>query len=88
MATRYAWMADTDPKAFEVLLDLQRRMSPGEKLAAVFELSAFLMGLAEENERHRRPQAGERELFLRAAARRLDRQTMIRAYGWDPEAAP
>ncbi len=87
MARRYAWMADTHPKAFDVLIELQRKMSPGEKLAAVFELSAFMMRLAEQNERRRHPQASKREIFLRAAARRLDRQTMTRVYGWDPEAA-
>ena len=32
------------------------------------------------------PEAGEREVFLRAAARRLSRETMMAVYGWDPEA--
>ena len=26
MATRYNWMADTDSKAFEVLIELQRKI--------------------------------------------------------------
>jgi len=30
------------------------------------------------------PEADEREIFLRVAARRLDRDTMIKVYGWDP----
>jgi len=34
------------------------------------------------------PEASEREIFLRVAARRLDRETMVRAYGWDPELHP
>jgi hypothetical protein len=34
------------------------------------------------------PQASEREVFLRVAARRLDRDSMIRAYGWDPALHP
>jgi hypothetical protein len=87
MATRYNWMADTDPKAFEVLIELQRKMSGGEKLACALKTSAMLMALTEENVRKLYPAATQREIFLRSAARRLDRETMIRAYGWDPEEA-
>ena len=29
--------------------------------------------------------ASEREVLMRLAARHLDRDTMIRAYGWDPK---
>lgn len=32
----------------------------------------------------RHPQASERERRLRRAALRLDRDTMVRAFGWDP----
>ena len=84
MATRYNWMADTDSKAFEVLIQLQRKMSPGDKLACALRTSAMLMALAEANVRKLYPNAGDQEVFLRSAARRLDRETMIRAYGWDP----
>ena len=31
------------------------------------------------------PEASEREILLRTAARHLSRDLMIRAYGWDPE---
>ena len=34
------------------------------------------------------PHADEREVFLRVAARRLDRQAMIDVYGWDPDQHP
>jgi len=85
MATRYNWMADTDSKAFEVLIALQRKMSGGDKLACVLRTSAMLMALSEGNVRQLYPAATEREIFLRSAARRLDRETMIRAYGWDPQ---
>lgn len=87
MATRYNWMADTDSKAFEVLIQLQRNMSGGEKLACVLQTSAMLMRITEDNVRKLYPGASDREVFLRSAARRLDRETMIRAYGWDPEKA-
>lgn len=78
--------ADTDPRAFAAWVDLQRRMTPGEKLAAVFAATEFVMRLQEDGVRRLYPEASPREVFLRAAARRLDRETMIRAYGWDPEA--
>jgi len=60
MATRYNWMADTDSKAFEVLIELQRKMSGGEKLACVLKTSAMLMALAEGNVRKLYPHASER----------------------------
>jgi hypothetical protein len=65
------WYEDTDPEALEVFLQLHRQMTPSQRVARVFELTA-----------------GEREVFLRVAARRLDRETMIKAYGWDPELNP
>jgi hypothetical protein len=81
------WYGDTDPKALEVFLDLQRKMTAEEKLRAVFQLNDFLMRLVEAGVRSQHPQADDREVFLRCAARRLDRETMIRVYGWDPELA-
>ena len=80
----YNWMPDTDSKAFEVLVDLQRKMSGFEKLECALRNAAMWMSAAEESVRRLYPNASDREVFLRAAARRLDRETMIRAYGWDP----
>lgn len=78
------WYRDTDPRALKVFLDLQRKMTASEKLQAVFDLTEMLMRLAEEGVRSLYPEADDREVFLRAAARRLDRETMIRVYSWDP----
>jgi len=41
--------------------------------------------LVEKSVRREFPDAGEREVFLRTAARHLDRETMIRVYGWNPD---
>lgn len=82
---RSDWYSDTDPKALEVFLDLQRAMSPAEKLAHTLELSEIVMRLSEAGVRSLYPGADDREVFLRMAARRLDRDTMIRVYGWDPQ---
>jgi hypothetical protein len=79
------WYEDTDPKALEVFLQLHRDMTPGERVARVFELNAFQEGLQRSSVRSMYPDADEREVFLRVAARRLDRETMIKVYGWDPD---
>ena len=72
------WYEDTDPKALDVFL------RPGERAARIFEMAAFQENLQRASVRSMYPSAGEREVFLRVAARRLDRQTMIQVYGWDP----
>jgi hypothetical protein len=77
---------DTDPRAMEVWLDLMRRMPAGRKLESVFALNRLAIELSEAGVRMAYPEAGDREIFLRAAARRLSRDLMIRAYGWDPDA--
>ena len=77
--------SDTDPRAMQVWLDLQRKMPPGDKLAAVLAASQFVLQIYEAGVRLQYPEAGEREVFLRTAARHLSRDLMIRAYGWDPE---
>jgi len=82
------WYDDTDPEALEVFLELHRRMTTAERVARVFELTAFQESLQQASVRRMYPDADEREVFLRVAARRLDRETMIRVYGWDPDLHP
>lgn len=77
---------DTDPRALEVFLSLQRKMTASEKIAMMFELTDMVLKLSEAGVRQAYPHADDREVFLRTAARHLDRDLMIRAYGWDPEA--
>jgi hypothetical protein len=79
-----AWYLDTDPKAFAVFIAQQRDMSASDKILAVFQLNELLWQMAEAQERHLRPEADDREIFLRLAARHLDRETMLRVYGWYP----
>jgi hypothetical protein len=80
-----AALTDTDPRAAALLLSLQRRMPPQEKARKVFELTDMLLRLSEAGVRLVYPAASDREVFLRAAARRLGRETVARVYGWDPE---
>jgi hypothetical protein len=83
---RSNFYADTDPRAMQVWLDLMRKMTSAQKIAAVFELNELAIKISEAGVRRMYPKAGEREVFLRTVARRLDRDTMIRVYGWDPQA--
>ncbi len=82
VSTRYA---DTDPKALDVFLDLQRRMTVSEKVAAVFEMSEMLLRMSLADVKRQYPNADEKEVFLRMAARHLNRDLMIRVYGWHPD---
>ena len=82
------WFADTDPAALAIYLRLHREMSPGQRLARVFELCDLQQSLQMANVRATYPQAGEQEIFLRVAARRLGREVMIKAYSWDPALHP
>lgn len=61
-------------------------MSPGEKLRRVLELNRLVEAMAAARIRSQYgADISERELRLRLAALRLDRKTMIKAFGWDPE---
>ena len=81
--------ADTSPEAWEVLTDLQRRMSPGEKMQLAFEWSEIVRQFAEAGLREKYPGASERELFLRYARQSLGEDLFRKVYGWElPEDAP
>ena len=82
------WFADTDPKALEIYLQLHRDLTPGQRVARVFELCELQQSLQIANVRALYPLAGEPEIFLRTAARRLGRELMIQVYQWDPDLHP
>jgi hypothetical protein len=77
--------SDTDPKVLEVWFEMLRRMPLGQKLRMALDSSQMMMAFASAGVRLQYPNASEREIFLRSAARRLDRDTMINVYGWDPQ---
>jgi hypothetical protein len=72
---------DTSPEAWKVLMDLMRKMSPEEKLQRTFEYSAMVRRFAEAGLRQKHPQAGDREIFLRAARQRLGADLYAKVYG-------
>jgi len=77
---------DTPPEVEELMLDAYRRMTPAEKLGRVIELGRAAAAMAAARIRATYgPDLPERELRLRLAALRLDRETMIEVFDWDPE---
>jgi hypothetical protein len=84
---KHEWYSDTDPKALEVFLARQRTMTATEKIEAVFQQNELLRSLSEARERKLHPNATDREIFLRVVAHRLDRESMLRMYGWYPDDA-
>ena len=80
------FVRDTDPRAMDVFLELQRTRSLAHKLQDVFDLSDGLLELAKAGVRLRHPEASEREVFLRALSTRLSPELMIKVYDWDPAA--
>jgi hypothetical protein len=84
MASHPEEFRDTDPRAMEVWLEVQRNMPAGEKLAAVLNASLMVLQMYEMGVRRLHPDADDREVLLRVAARHLPRELVIAAYGWDP----
>ena len=79
--------ADTPPEIEQLLLEGYRRLTPWEKLRQVFELNRMAQQMAAMRIQARYgPDLSEQELRLRLAALWLDRETMIEAFAWDPEA--
>jgi hypothetical protein len=75
---------DTSPEAEAILVEGYRRMTPAQKMERVAALTRMVQELALSDIRRRHPHANERELHLRLASRWLDRETMVKAFGWDP----
>jgi hypothetical protein len=73
--------ADTSPEAWGLLLELQQRMPPAEKMRLTFEWSETIRQFAEAGLRQRYPGAGERELFLRYARQSLGDELFRKVYG-------
>ena len=78
-------LTDTSPEAERRLIDEYRRMSAQEKLEQVVRLSQAVQKLALIDLRRRFPDADDRELQLRLAARWLDPELMRSLVGWDPD---
>lgn len=72
---------DTSPEAWQVFLDLQRRMPPGEKLLQIFERSEIMRRMSESALRASYPHADEREIFFRRVRAEWGADLFRRVYG-------
>jgi hypothetical protein len=78
--------SDTPAGVEQVLIEGYRKMSPGDKLQRVSALNRALDQLARARLRAQYgAELPERELRLRLAALRLDREVMVNVFGWDPQ---
>lgn len=80
-----AELTDTSPEAQAFLLEGYRRMSPAQKLEQVRALNETVLQLAAARIRRQYGPVSDRELRLRLASLVIDRETMVRAFGWDPD---
>lgn len=76
---------DTSPEVERMQIEAWRKMTPAEKFAWMAAMTRRLQELQLAEIRRRHPDAGEWELKMRLASRRLDPELMRRAFGWDPD---
>jgi hypothetical protein len=76
---------DTPVEIEQRLVEEYRRMSPGQRLMMALEMNRTVrqMAAARILAQYGRD-LSEHELRLRLAALWIDRETMVRAFGWDP----
>jgi hypothetical protein len=78
-------LSDTSPEADKIMFELWRKATPTQKMNKVIGIGRMVNELTRAEIRRRYPDATPREVELRLASRNLDRETMIRAFGWDPD---
>ena len=76
---------DTSPDVEIRLFDRLHDMSVEQKLRHLDAAIHFVEEIAMAGIRARHPHASPEDVRLRLIAQRLDRSTMIRLYGWDPD---
>lgn len=78
-------LEDTSADAERVLIEIARATPVWRKFEQIAETTETCRAFAMAGLRNRYPEATEEELHRRLAALVLDRQTVIRVYGWDPQ---
>jgi hypothetical protein len=76
---------DTDRNVDEILIAGYREMEPRKKLAQASAMTRTVLQLAAARIRKQHDGISDRELMLRMASLWLDRDTLVRAFGWDPD---
>jgi hypothetical protein len=77
--------SDTSPEVERMMFEIWRRMSYEQKLQKVLSIGRMVNEMVRGYLRTQYPDATPREIELRLAARNLDRETMIKVFGWDPD---
>lgn len=77
--------SDTHGDIDRMMIERWRHATPSQKLERMASMAHSVNELARAELRLRYPNATPREIDLRLRSRTLDRQTMMRAFGWDPE---
>ncbi|MDM8551631.1 hypothetical protein QUF72_16205 [Desulfobacterales bacterium HSG2] len=80
----FSKVRDTSPHIQKMLIAGYRGMSPQQKFRRVSELTLAVQQLALARIRKQYGLCSEREEHLRLASLRLDRETMIQVFQWDP----
>jgi len=78
-------ISDTSQKAVKILVEGYRRMSPGQKMECVCNMTNTVLHVALARIRKYHGNISEREQRLRLASLWLDREVMIKAFNWDPD---
>lgn len=78
--------SDTDAEVERRVIETYRRMTPEERFAKLLDIlrAGELLMRAGIRERHGE-NINQEEERLRMGALRLDRETMVELFGWDPE---
>lgn len=77
-------ISDTSPEVDRIMFEYWRRATYTQKLERMLSIGRSVNELTRAELRRRYPAALPREIELRLASRSLDRDTMIKAFGWDP----
>jgi hypothetical protein len=85
MKFSHGWMSDTSPAALRTHLDINHRLPAEQKFRLVVEMYETMMATYAAQERKLHPEADDRVIFLRVAARRLGWDVVKRVYGWSPD---
>jgi len=76
---------DTHPEIEKMIIEGYRKMTPRQKLQKVSELNKSIQQIALARIRKQYGNISEREQRLRLASLWLDRDIMIKVFGWDPQ---
>ena len=78
-------LTDTSPEIQKILVRGYQKMNPREKMKRVSELNRSIQQMALARIRREYGNISEKEQQLRLASLWLDKDVMIKAFGWNPQ---